>query len=183
MTEATPKGAAQASPRQTGAPLACAFLAKAVLDLKTTRALIDRPLAFATINAKFRADATSIFTLARNIGQAVGISLVTVVLANMVQVNHAELGSYLTATSAAVATQLPALLAHNLQILSIADQLVSQQAAMIAYLDDFVLMMYVTLAAIPIVFLLRGDRPKAGSRAPVKTAEERALERAHAMAE
>jgi DHA2 family multidrug resistance protein len=68
-------------------------------------------------------------------------------------------------------------------MLSMADQLVTQQAAMIAYLDDFVLMMYVTLLAVPIVFLLRGDKPKTGPGAPVKTAEEKALERAHAMAE
>jgi len=140
-------------------------------------------LAFATISTKFRADATSLFTLARNIGQAVGISMVTVVLANMMQVNHAELGAHLTATSPVVASQMPALLAGNAQMASVADQLVTQQAAMIAYLDDFVLMMYVTLLAVPIVFLLRGDKPKTGPGAPVKTAEEKALERAHAMAE
>ena len=35
------------------------------------------------------------------------------------------------------------------------DQLVNQQAAMISYVNDFKLMMIVTLFAIPLVFLLR----------------------------
>ena len=50
--------------------------------------------------------------------------------------------------------------------------LVQQQAAMIAYLDDFWLMVLVTLASAPIVFMLR--RPK---HAPAKP------DPAHAMAE
>ena len=46
--------------------------------------------------------------------------------------------------------------------------------------DDFQLMVWVSLATVPIVLLLRGSKPKAG---PPKSAEEKALERAHAMAE
>jgi len=37
--------------------------------------------------------------------------------------------------------------------------LITQQAAMLSFLDDFKLMMIITLASLPIVFLLR--RPKA----------------------
>lgn len=140
-------------------------------------------LAFATISAKFRTDATSLFTLARNVGQAIGVSIVTVVLADMSQINHAELGTHLTATSATVARQMPALLAGNQQMLAIVDQLVTQQAAMIAYLDDFKLMMFVTLAAIPIIFLLKGDKDKATVGAPSKAEQKNALKSAHAMAE
>ena len=43
----------------------------------------------------FRADGTAMFSLVRNMGQGVGISIVTAVLSNMVQGNHEELGERL----------------------------------------------------------------------------------------
>jgi DHA2 family multidrug resistance protein len=138
-------------------------------------------LAFATIANKFRTDATSMFSLVRNMGSGVGISLVTAVLANMLQVNHAELAARLTPTSPAVMRQMPSLITGNPQIVAIMDGLVSQQAAMLSYLDDFQLMVWISLASVPIVLLLRGSKSKAN--APKKTPEEQALERAHSMGE
>ena len=41
------------------------------------------------------------------------------------------------------------------------DAEVNRQAAMVAYIDDFWLMMWVTLAAVPLVVLLRPPRPGA----------------------
>ena len=40
-----------------------------------------------------------------------------------------------------------------------ADAMVNKQAAMIAYLDDYWAMMWVTLAVIPLVFLLQKPKP------------------------
>ena len=42
-----------------------------------------------------------------------------------------------------------------------ADALVNRQAAMIAYLDDYWAMMWVTIAVIPLVFLLQKPKPGA----------------------
>jgi DHA2 family multidrug resistance protein len=106
---------------------------------------------------------------------------VTAVLANMVQVNHAELAARLTPASAAVRNQMPGLLTGNPQIVAMADRLVSQQAAMLSYLDDFQLMVWISLASVPIVLLLRGGRPKGD--APEKSADDLALERAHSIPE
>ena len=136
-------------------------------------------LAFATIAPNFRADGTSMFSLVRNMGQGIGISLVTAVLSNMLQINHAELGARLTPTSQTVATQMPSLLTGNPQIVSIINGLVTQQSAMLSYLDDFLLMMWLSIAAVPLILMLRGQK-KAG---PPKSREEAATERAHAMAE
>ncbi|MCB1517257.1 MAG: DHA2 family efflux MFS transporter permease subunit [Hyphomicrobiaceae bacterium] len=119
-------------------------------------------LTFATIEGRYRTDATSFFSLVRNIGSGVGISLVSLVLSNMIQVNHSELGAHLTATSPMVQAQAPQLLSGNPTILAVIDGLVSQQSAMIAYLDDFKLMMFVSLMATPIVLLLRGGKSKKG---------------------
>ncbi len=140
-------------------------------------------LTFATIAGKYRADGASLFALVRNMGSGVGISLVTAVLSSMIQVNHAELGARLTATAPAVMNQMPSLLTGNPQVVSIINGLVGQQAAMISYLDDFVLMMWLSLAAVPIALLMRSSKPKTGPVAPRKTSKEIGLERAHAMAE
>ena len=138
-------------------------------------------MAFATIAPAFRADGTSMFSLVRNMGQGVGISIVTAVLANMMQVNHQELGDRLTATSQAVHDQMPTLLTGDPTVVSIINGLVSQQAAMMSYLDDFWLMTLLSLLAVPLILMLRG--PKKAAAAKSKTEEEIALERAHAMAE
>lgn len=136
-------------------------------------------MAFATIAPRLRGDATSMFALVRNMGQGVGISLVTAVLASMMQVNHAELAGRLTATSQNVVNQMPGLLTGNPQITAIVNGMVTQQAAMLSYLDDFWLMLLLSLAVVPLVFLMRG--PKKAVRA--LTSAEKALERAHAMGE
>ena len=139
-------------------------------------------MAFATIAPKFRADATAMFSLVRNMGQGVGISIVTAVLSSMMQVNHEELASRLTATSQSVANLMPSLLTGNAQVVSIVNGLVTQQAAMLSYLDDFWVMMLLSLTAIPLILLLRGPKKPPATAKP-KTEEEKALERAHAMAE
>ena len=112
-------------------------------------------LTFATIAARFRGDATAMFSLVRNVGSGVGISLVTVVLARMSSVNHEELASTLTAQSPQVREAMPQLLSGSPMYAQIADGLVSRQAAMLAYIDNFFLMLILTLAVIPIVLLLR----------------------------
>jgi DHA2 family multidrug resistance protein len=52
--------------------------------------------AFATLPASLRAEGTGLFSLSRNVGSSVGISIVTVLLAQNIQVNHAEIGAYVT---------------------------------------------------------------------------------------
>jgi len=126
-------------------------------------------LAFATTKPHHRVDATSIFSLSRNVGSGVGISLVTAVLAQMQVVNHAELAERVTLNSPAI-RELPGITDGG-SILGQIEGLVSQQSAMLAYLDDFWLMMIVTLVSVPIVFLLR--RPNAQAK----------VDPAHAMAE
>jgi len=114
-------------------------------------------LTFVTTKPEHRLDATSMFSLIRNVGSGVGISVVTTVLAQMNQVNHAELAERITLNSQPVRDILSVPSTPGL-MQSILNSLVSQQSAMLAYLDDFQLMLWITLASIPIIFLLR--RPK-----------------------
>lgn len=115
-------------------------------------------LTFATLASSFRSDATSLFSLVRNVGSGVGISIVTTVLARMTIVNHEELASRLTVDAPQVARQVPGLLSGTPMVMAQIEGLVSQQAAMLAYVDNFLLMMFFTFAALPILFLLRSPR-------------------------
>ncbi|MCR4266398.1 DHA2 family efflux MFS transporter permease subunit [Nitratireductor sp. ZSWI3] len=111
-------------------------------------------IAFATLDAKYRTDGTSLFSLTRNIGSSIGISVVTVLLTRNTQINHAELAVHINPFNPALQS-IPGAAQGNTTALSMAEQLVNQQALMISYIDDFKLMMIVTLAAMPLVLLLR----------------------------
>jgi DHA2 family multidrug resistance protein len=128
-------------------------------------------LAFATIAPRLRVDATAFFSLVRNVGQGVGISLVTTVLAHMAQVNTAELATRISLENSAV-RDFPGMLQGATSAIQSLSGLVQQQAAMIGYLDDFWLMTIVTIVSAPLVLLLR--KPRA---VPVK------VDMAHAMGE
>ncbi|MGN6549810.1 MAG: DHA2 family efflux MFS transporter permease subunit [Pararhizobium sp.] len=117
-------------------------------------------LAFATLPPHFRADGTSLFSLVRNVGSSIGISVVSTVQAQMTQVNHQVIGTHLTPFSQNVVNQAPGLITGDPTTLAMIDQEVTRQAAMISYVDDFKLMMFVTLAAMPIILFLR--KPKHG---------------------
>lgn len=118
-------------------------------------------IAFATLDPMFRADATSLFSLVRNIGSSVGISVVTLALTRNLQVTHTELVSGLTATNPVLAQTLPTAITGSPSALQTLDNLVNAQGLMISYLNDFKLMMIVTLCAIPLALLLRKPEPRA----------------------
>ena len=127
-------------------------------------------LTFATLAPHYRTDGTSFFNLVRNIGSGVGISIVSLVLTNMSAVNHAELAERLTATSREVMAYGSYFQSGNTQMLSVINGLVTQQAAMIAYLDDFLLMTGISILALPIVLMLRGAKPS-GDRSEMMMGE------------
>ena len=111
-------------------------------------------VAFATLDLKYRTEATALFSLVRNIGSSIGISIVSLFLARNLQVNHSELAGALTPYSMQL-QQLPPRFSDNAAGLQMLDAMVNQQALMISYNNDFKLMMLITLAAIPLAIMLR----------------------------
>ncbi len=122
-------------------------------------------LAFATLAPRMRTHAASLLNLSRNVGGSIGISLVTTLLARNIQTAHADMASHITeqvlpSITGGIVNQLglPASSA-----LAIVDAEITRQAAFIAYIDDFWIMMWLTFASIPLVLLLRPAKPpKAG---------------------
>jgi DHA2 family multidrug resistance protein len=125
-------------------------------------------VAFATLDARFRTDATALFSLVRNIGSSIGISIVSVLLTRNAQINHVELSAFINPFNPNLWAAMPAAAGGDPTALSRLDGLVNQQALMISYINDFKLMMIVTLFALPLVLLLRKPRhaPAAGGGAP-----------------
>jgi DHA2 family multidrug resistance protein len=112
---------------------------------------------FATLPSQYRADATGLYNLSRNVGSSVGISVVSYLLTRNGQINHETIGGYVTATNRAFNDPaiLHALNPWNASGRAALDQIIQFQAAIISYIDDFKLMMVLSIAAVPLVLLLR----------------------------
>jgi MFS transporter, DHA2 family, multidrug resistance protein len=110
-------------------------------------------ITLSTLQPEQRAEGAGLYSLSRNIGSSVGISVVNTLLTQNTQVNHAEIARYVTPVNRAfedpgIATFWNPLSAAGRAAL---DALVTQQAQIIAYIDDYKLLMIATLAAIPLL--------------------------------
>jgi DHA2 family multidrug resistance protein len=111
-------------------------------------------ITFATLAPQFRNEGTAVFSLVRNIGSSVGISVVATLLTRNTQVMHSRLAEQVTPFNDILHAQAPGALSSASGLAAL-NATVSSQAAMIAYDDDFKLMMVLTLCAVPLVALLR----------------------------
>ncbi|TAK99037.1 MAG: DHA2 family efflux MFS transporter permease subunit [Rhodospirillaceae bacterium] len=92
---------------------------------------------FATIEPQFRTEGTSIFSLVRNLGVAIGVSMDSTLLARSTQENHAELVAHITPFNRALQTLAPTLTTHSVQGVVALEREINRQAGMIAYNDLF----------------------------------------------
>ena len=109
-------------------------------------------MSFSTLSPELRADGTATFSLMRNIGSSIGISVVQTLLTRNTQVAHAGLAANANAFNPAMASTLADSSHYQLALLN---QSITQQAAMIAYLNDFKFMFIATLLVVPLLFLIR----------------------------
>ncbi|HVI35218.1 MAG TPA: DHA2 family efflux MFS transporter permease subunit, partial [Gaiellales bacterium] len=112
---------------------------------------------FATLPPEWRTDATGLFSLMRNLGSSIGISIVVSLLASNTQANHAEIAANLTPFNPAL--HEPAINqywnAWTAAGQTSLNAVVNVQAQIVAYADDYRLMMFLTLAALPTLLLMR----------------------------
>jgi MFS transporter, DHA2 family, multidrug resistance protein len=108
-----------------------------------------------TLAPERRAEGAGIYSLSRNIGSSIGISVVNSLLTRNTQVNHAEIARNVTSVNRAFEdlsiTQFwdPISTAGRAAL----DAVVTRQAQIIAYMDDYKLLMIATLAAIPLLII------------------------------
>src|SRR5712672_2947908 len=110
-----------------------------------------------TLAPERRAEGAGLYSLSRNIGSSVGISMVNSLLTRNTQVNHAEIARSVTSVNRAfedlAITQFwdPVSAAGRAAL----DAVVTQQAQIIAYIDDYKLLMIATLVVIPLLIVFQ----------------------------
>jgi MFS transporter, DHA2 family, multidrug resistance protein len=123
------------------------------------------PLSAATLStlpSERRTEGAGFYNLSRNIGSSVGISVVNALLTRNTQVNHASIASHVTAVNHGFDN--PAI-AHFWDPMTAAgraalDSVITVQAQIIAYIDDYKLLMIATLAVLPLLLVFqRSDKP------------------------
>ncbi len=135
-------------------------------------------LTFATLPPQLRTEAAGLFSLMRNIGASVGISVVETLLARSIQINHQEMAEHVSPYNAML-NLLPSDSLWNMHTLAgqaMLDDEINRQASMMAYIGDFKFMMVVTLAVVPLLFMLRNPHRRPSPEAQLEGAVEAALD-------
>jgi DHA2 family multidrug resistance protein len=116
--------------------------------------------AFATLPSERRTEGTSIYALMRNLGSSIGISVTGALLQTNTQINHAIVAGGVSPfnhalQSGAVARFWNAWSIHGAALLN---EEITRQARIIAYIDDFKLMLILSIVTMPLVLLTRSAR-------------------------
>ncbi|HEX7760872.1 MAG TPA: DHA2 family efflux MFS transporter permease subunit [Caulobacteraceae bacterium] len=113
-------------------------------------------LAFATLDNRLRPEATSVYTLMRSLGSSVGISIMQALWTANTQVVHSTMAEHVQPGNPVVAAGLPPPFdpgaSAGLQALN---GEITRQASMVAYVDDFWVMLLITLGLMPFLLVMR----------------------------
>jgi len=131
-------------------------------------------LAFATLAPHFRTDGAGLFSLLRNIGAAIGVSVTSSMLSHNTQALHAEIGASVNPFNRAL--QVGGMIRqmwdpatrHGAAVL---DQVINQQAQITAYIDDYHMMVFTTLPSLLLLLLMRRPRRVLGPPAEAHAME------------
>jgi DHA2 family multidrug resistance protein len=123
-----------------------------------------------TLSNEERAEGAGLYSLSRNIGSSIGISVVNSLLTQNTQVNHADIVRHVTAVNPFFADPTivrfwdPFTAAGRAAL----DAMITQQAQVIAYIDDYKLLMIATLLVLPLLIVFQRTPDSAGrDHAPV----------------
>ncbi|WP_414591835.1 DHA2 family efflux MFS transporter permease subunit [Ancylobacter sp. G4_0304] len=113
--------------------------------------------AFATLAPELRTDGTALFSLVRNVGSAIGVSITSFLLSQNTQIMHAALAEHVTPFNrmlqAAGAYQYWNI--ANPATLGALNAEITRQSTVIAYVDDFKFMMLITLPTALLLLLMK----------------------------
>ena len=128
-------------------------------------------IAFATLPGHMRTDGAALWTLIRNLGSSVGISLVIASLTNDITKFHSQLAEFINPFNDGM--KMPDVVGKMSMVgrgLAALDGMVTQQAAVMAYDNAFLAMTFVSLAAFPLLALIKSPRQVAAAPAKEEVA-------------
>jgi MFS transporter, DHA2 family, multidrug resistance protein len=117
-----------------------------------------------TLPPEQRTEGAGLYNLSRNIGSSVGISLVTSLLTENTQANHADIAQHVSAVNRVFESPTIAQFWNPFTDAGRAalDATITRQAQIIAYIDDFKLLMIATLIVIPLLIVFKKASDGAG---------------------
>ena len=115
-------------------------------------------LSFATLPRHFREDGAAVYNLVRNMGSAIGIAVVQSLLVCNTQIAHEGLVQNLNLRAAEAGLYTP----ENGAAMEKFNDEVTRLAALIGYIDNFQLMMVLTLFTLPLLLLVQPRRDVPG---------------------
>ena len=129
-------------------------------------------VAFLTLPPRYRTDGTSMLTLVRNVASSAGISVVIANLTNMTTTFRSQLVEHITPFNDAL---------HSPDVTrwmdiatdqgrALAEQMVTLQAVIMAYANDFMLLTVICALSIPFVFFIGSTASLRGGRVSVREA-------------
>jgi len=116
---------------------------------------------FATLDPRHRIEGATMFGLSRNLGSAIGISMVATLLARSMQFNHAILSEHINPFNRALRALEPGSIMQGVQGAVMLDVELTRQATMMAYLDVFQIMACMVAAMMLLIPLIRVPKPSA----------------------
>jgi DHA2 family multidrug resistance protein len=114
-------------------------------------------IAFGTLPVDLRTDGTSLFSLVRNVGSSIGVSIAAFLLTQNTQIMHAQIAEHVTPFNHMLQSGSAYLFwnsATHAGLRALNDE-ITRQASIIAYMDDFKLMLLVALPPILLLLLMR----------------------------
>jgi DHA2 family multidrug resistance protein len=123
-------------------------------------------IAFSTLQPDLRTDGTALFSLVRNVGSSIGVSIASFLLVQNTQIVHASIAEHVTPFNHALQTGGAYLFWNSAAHagLNALNTEITRQATIIAYMDDFKLMLLVALPPVLLLLLMRKPRGAPASR-------------------
>jgi MFS transporter, DHA2 family, multidrug resistance protein len=126
-----------------------------------------------TLSNEQMGNAAGLFNLLRNVGGSIGISIVETITTRHVQIRHNDLLQFLTPSTPQfrqLLAQAQSLVAERRgagvalrRAYALVSRMVEQQAATLSYIDVFRDLAILSFVCVPLVFLLKEVKAKAGA--------------------
>ena len=120
-------------------------------------------ISFATLPRRFRNEGAAMFTLIRNIGSAIGISVLQAMTIRNAATVHSRLVEGIRPDNPVLQRAAPGFDFHLPAAVARMNAMVTRQAMMVSYIDAFWFLFILTVAVIPLLLFMRNPRRAASS--------------------
>ena len=115
-------------------------------------------VAFATLAPKYRNEGTAMFTLIRNVGSSIGISVLSAMTIRNAATVHSRLVEGVRPDNPNIARNMPSLDFSSVESLLKINGEVTRQAMMVSYIDAFYALFVVIILISPLILFMRPPR-------------------------